>query len=147
MSIQGYQSMMMDEDSKMDYYLNVGRRTSVEAMKNTNPMIWTIENASLFMKMKDGEFVNSRRGFWRHGKSWCFSFSPSKGIFELHVLEKDENFFATFTMEIDGHIFKSEKRQFDRGMVWGFEGMTQLDVESFIKANAWKFTITISPTK
>ena len=129
------------EKSKIDYYLDAVKGAVGEEMNSTQPIVWSIQNApSIFSRMKEGEFLDSRHCFWRHGKTWTLSFSPKDGIFELYVLEKDENFFATFTLEIAGRVLQSKKRQFDRGMAWGFKNLVMNSFETTLK-----FIVEISP--
>ena len=142
---------MSSREEEIDKLLNTCRKAIGEKqMQSKKPLVWTIENAALFMRAakrpneeKEERCIDSRHPFWRHGKTWFPSFSPAEGIFKLHLLEKDKYFFASYTLEIGDLFLQSDVQQFDRGMCYGFQGINSEDLIN--EDNAWKFKVTITP--
>ena len=95
--------------------------------------------------MKRGEPINSRRCYRRHGKTWMLIFNSKDSSFELFTLEKDEKFFASFNVEIADTIYRSEVKQFDRGIAWWTKLERPASELVVGEENAWKFIVTITP--
>ena len=127
--------------------------------------MWKICNVDKLMKraQKRRELnfewvLRSRHSFQSYGKTWFFSFSPITGSFDFHFLEEDDNFFATFKIEIGGTVFHQEEpRKFNRGVCWpvcynGSSGTQKNKQEEItitpnllVENNYWKFIVTIFP--
>ena len=144
--------------------------------RETQPIIWQIHNADMFLKRAEETTTNSlddkgdcldykeleiqSKLMWsRHGRTWFLSFNPKTGLFLFNTNERDEDFFASYKIEIDDTLFEQkEPRQFDRGMAYGLEynnaaigvetGKERVTTPSTIvdkRSNSWKFTVTINP--
>jgi hypothetical protein len=144
-----------------------------EEERKTQPLVWKVFNANHVMKKATRrielgrEFtINSNRSFRSYGKTWFFSFSPITGDFDFYFLEEDDDFFATFTVEVGETIFEQKTPlKFDRGVSYGVRlnntsgtrtiysneknGQNEQEVEitprSIIKNDILKFIVTIFP--
>jgi hypothetical protein len=148
-----------EEDVMKDFKMTLKERAS-------RPLRWKLCNAEHLMKKAEKRVemgksltMHSRDSFKSYGKTWHFSFSPVTGVFKFYFLEEDDNFFATFTVEVGETIFEQKiPLKFDRGVSCGVRlnntsgtrqdsrELIEITSQSIIENDVWKFIVTIFPT-